>query len=672
MNMEDEIGAARSAVDAWHLGKTSSKYESGDRGPGAISTGQDDHGGASYGTYQLSRNVGTLQEYLRNSQYGRRFDGLSIASPQFNAKWRDLASSDDNFGRDQHEFIKRTHYDVQHQRLKASGLDLTNRGRAVNDALWSTSVQFGSKTRDIFLLGIEEAFGRGVDISALSDMDIVEAVQSYKTNHNSALFKSSPRAWASLLRRAGDEKADLMQLAAHEQLLAQRNLFPDWKQSVLPPSNIAHAQTDEERIIGNIQQNLAQLGIADAHGRALIPDGHYGPATRHAIETFQRQHSLPVNGLANEEILMATKVAASMAQPKPPALDHDTVKALQRNLARLGTTDHQGHTLHDDGLYGERTRGAVAAFQQQHGLPVTGVADLATVSIVQALVTADDVQQQNPVRQAVPPTTPSNLDADTIRTLQTHLNTLGVTDMNQQAVAVNGVYDLSTHTAVARFQAEQGMPVTGHVDDATRTLLQSHAFIADLQRIPIPHLSLNTSAQITSRANLGDAWRKPETAAIAPTATQPNPGHTPQASPVQAQAHRQPQAAPIRNDPRSPDHPDHALYTALQRRIPDASDDRLVQFTAACRKVKINADNLGDILLNENDLTITFVAKGSFGPFTDVDLKQAPPTPEQSMQHVQAHEQDQSQKWTQFHERQREISAQAQHGLVLGGPPLLH
>lgn len=571
---------AKWTVDAWYLGKTSAMYETDGYGVGTISTGRDDHGGVSYGAYQLSTGSGTLHDYLEQSSYKKDFEGLQPATPAFDAKWRELANREPGFASEQHEFIRRTHYDVQVDRLRAAGIDLSDRGRAVQDALWSTSVQFRGFTGTIVADGLKEKFGANYALSQLSDKDIVEAMQDYKIAHNKTLFKSSPKSWDGLLRRAREERAELVQLASYDNALAREGRHSDWRQSVLPPSNIARAQTDEEGTIGNIQQNLAHLGIADAHGRALIPDGHYGPATRHAIETFQRQHNLSVNGLANEETLVATKAAASMAQPTPPALDHGTVKALQQNLARLGATDHQGHTLHDDGFYGERTSGAVAAFQQQYGLPVTGVADLATMSTVQALVTADDVQQQSREREAVQAPVSPSLNADIIRTLQTHLNTLGVTDMNQQAVAVTGVYDLSTHTAVARFQAEQGMPVT--------------------------------------------------------------------------------------------DHPDHALYTALQRRIPDASDDRLVQFTAACRKVKINADNLGDILLNEKDLTITFVAKGSLGPFTDVDLKQAPPTPEQSMRQVQAHEQDQAQKWTQFHERQREINTQAQHGPVLGRPPLLH
>ena len=42
----------------WALGDTSQRYETGNRGAGTISTGKGDHGGVSYGSYQLSSKTG--------------------------------------------------------------------------------------------------------------------------------------------------------------------------------------------------------------------------------------------------------------------------------------------------------------------------------------------------------------------------------------------------------------------------------------------------------------------------------------------------------------------------------------------------------------------------------------------------------------------------------------
>ena len=67
-------------------------------------------------------------------------------SPEFNAKWKQIAASDPSFGTAQHDFIKSTHFDPQMAMLGKSGIDLSKRGAAVQDAVWSTSVQFGGQT----------------------------------------------------------------------------------------------------------------------------------------------------------------------------------------------------------------------------------------------------------------------------------------------------------------------------------------------------------------------------------------------------------------------------------------------------------------------------------------------------------------------------------------------
>jgi putative chitinase len=56
-----------------------------------------------------------------------------------------------------------------------------------------------------------------------------------------------------------------------------------------------------------------------------------------------------------------------------------------------------------------------------------------------------------------------------------------------------------------------------------------------------------------------------------------------------------PVGTPGLDDPRNVLNSEHALYNALKARIPDASENRLVQFTAACHTNKITTENLGEI-----------------------------------------------------------------------------
>lgn len=77
------------------LGELSSVYESnGDWG--AISSGEDDYGGKSYGAYQLASNPGTVQRYinwLRKEGYwfADNLDQYEIGSYEFDAAWSWLA-----------------------------------------------------------------------------------------------------------------------------------------------------------------------------------------------------------------------------------------------------------------------------------------------------------------------------------------------------------------------------------------------------------------------------------------------------------------------------------------------------------------------------------------------------------------------------------------------------
>ncbi|WP_332871080.1 peptidoglycan-binding domain-containing protein [Xanthomonas citri] len=285
-------------ITGWHIGRTSSSYESGGRGAGTISTGKNDHGGVSYGTYQLSTSQGTLQEYLDQSRYGSQFSGLVPKTDAFNEKWKSLANKDPAFAQDQHDFIRETHYDKQVARLTAVGMDLTDRGPAVQDALWSTSVQFRNLTPGIFQKGLSEKFGEGYRLSDLSDKQIVEAVQDYKYSHTETLFKRSPGSWNQLRDRALNEKHDLMELAE-----GRLPTHPSASRHRAGPSSDDGKLEQGERgeSVKHLQSQLAQLGATGRDGKPLHADGDFGGNTKYAVEQFQREHGLHVDGVVGRQ-----------------------------------------------------------------------------------------------------------------------------------------------------------------------------------------------------------------------------------------------------------------------------------------------------------------------------------------------------------------------------------
>lgn len=136
----------------WMLGGLSSKYETGGRGPGTVSTGIGDFGGVSYGSYQMTSqpNGGTVGRFVSAPEFPwrDRFAGLAPGAPGFSTIWKALATeAHDAFFEAQHEYIKRTHFDpLVRKTLAEDGLDATRRSHAAQDVMWSTAVQQGPNT----------------------------------------------------------------------------------------------------------------------------------------------------------------------------------------------------------------------------------------------------------------------------------------------------------------------------------------------------------------------------------------------------------------------------------------------------------------------------------------------------------------------------------------------
>lgn len=216
----------RKPVTGWELGKTSEKYESGGKGPGVINDYNNkaagDYGGASYGTYQLasylppimpngkSRPSATnspLVKFIRGSRFNVKLQGLKPATPEFDAAWKALAKEyPTEFKEDQHEYIKRNYYDVMLSNIKRHGIDLSGYGPAVQDMIWSTSVQLGPAAVDSFVTPLK---GK----SNLTEAEIVTLVMDYKTGRVPTMFVSSSDSIKSgVVNRYTQEKRDLLKM----------------------------------------------------------------------------------------------------------------------------------------------------------------------------------------------------------------------------------------------------------------------------------------------------------------------------------------------------------------------------------------------------------------------------------------------------------------------------
>lgn len=120
-------------------GSLSAKFESsGD--PGAI--GYDTTGGYSYGKYQLAHD--NAKKFVDQSTYAQDFAGIAFNSPQFRAKWQEIAKRDpQGFAQAQQRYIEQTHLKPQEEKLAAAGFDLAKASSILKDVVFSTAVQHG-------------------------------------------------------------------------------------------------------------------------------------------------------------------------------------------------------------------------------------------------------------------------------------------------------------------------------------------------------------------------------------------------------------------------------------------------------------------------------------------------------------------------------------------------
>jgi hypothetical protein len=221
------------------LGSLSRQEEVGNGGPGTISTGEGDHGGVSYGSYQLSSRMGTAQRFVdslstTHPEYHAALSGHAPATAEFNAAWSELARRDPaGFDAAQHDFIQATHYDPAAAGIQQdTGLDLSTRSATLRDVVWSTAVQHGpGRDRTEGARQIVDAALAGRDPATVTDEELISDIYAERgrvdENGELAHFSSnSARTQRSVAARFVREGATALDRLRQEQAAAAAGVTP--------------------------------------------------------------------------------------------------------------------------------------------------------------------------------------------------------------------------------------------------------------------------------------------------------------------------------------------------------------------------------------------------------------------------------------------------------------
>lgn len=276
----------------------------------------------------------------------------------------------------------------------------------------------------------------------------------------------------------------------------------------------------EHNIVTSIQARLMALGYMDEDK----PTSYFGDSTEIAIKKFERQIGFPEDGICTAEVYekLMDKNAASYEVKR--GYQGDDIKMLQQQLYELNYLLYEEDV---NGYFGQKTETAVSEMQKSNELHVTGTIDLVTLNflysenvkaytinkksdpsivktyqvklrdlgyyfgVCDGIYTEDfrmsvRMYQLNNSQVAdgyIGPSTKFSLDSKYARPFSMFMGqrSQNVKQVQERLVELEyleehmatGYYGEFTAQAVALFQKENNLPMTGAVDGLTNTILNS-------------------------------------------------------------------------------------------------------------------------------------------------------------------------------------------------------
>ena len=170
----------------------------------------------------MATKMGVPQKFVKQPGFPwlTDFQNLTAGTADFTACWKRIAATEtDAFQKCQHEYIKKTHYDLLVAKiLNDDGLDVNTRSRALQNVVWSTAVQHGGATSMVHKALANVTCAR---TDPAFDEKLIRAIYAErgrtKPDGNLAYFsKSSPNVQKGVANRFKNELNDALAMLAKE------------------------------------------------------------------------------------------------------------------------------------------------------------------------------------------------------------------------------------------------------------------------------------------------------------------------------------------------------------------------------------------------------------------------------------------------------------------------
>ena len=204
----------------------------------------------------------------------------------------------------------------------------------------------------------------------------------------------------------------------------------------------------EHENVADLQARLMELGFMDNDE----PTEYYGPMTKSAVQTFQRQNDLNQDGIAGPstwEAIMSPEAKYYAAEKGDQGADIQRFQGRLYELGYLATADMV------TGNFGDKTEEAVKKLQELNGITQDGKVGRQTMN----LLFSDRVHPNMLVYGE---------KSDVVLEAQKQLKRLGYLSTEP-----DGAYGDDTSIAVRQFQSRNDLVVDGYLGPSTREALNS-------------------------------------------------------------------------------------------------------------------------------------------------------------------------------------------------------